>query len=273
MKYSKYSLTPKVDLNRFSDKSLTREGVIFKLNNQYFDYHPWLEFGDLAVDNYIEQVKSSGVTEIMSKSFDLWQAREKIPHMAFLNHKLNALAAVSKIKYVSRAHFLDFLSQMDSNSRVRVDFNNMFTNTEVENLWASLTCEQRNKIDYFEDPCPKDETWRDLEKLGITIASDRNTKDGVGHSIDIFKPNVDLMKPSSRRQIFSSYMGHDLGRYICYLELMQSGDLTETHGIDTPSIYENQLDLFKGNDAELTVDQCSLKKLEESLDEISWSSL
>jgi len=193
---------------------------------------------------------------------------------AFKNHKLNTHGDVSKIKFAGVEKFLSFLMDMEAKSRVRVDFNNQSSFSEIEILWESLKTSDKAKIDYFEDPYPKDDSWIHLQQMGIELASDRNKKDGIAHSIDIYKPNVDLEPPKDRRQIFSSYMGHDLGRYLCYLELMQKGDLNEIHGVDTPKLYQGQLELFNvGDDHYYSLNESAVRQLELNLRNLSWSDL
>ena len=40
-------------------------------------------------------------------------------------------------------------------------------------------------------------------------------------------------------------MGHDLGRFHAYLACLRYADLTQFHGIDTPGIYQQQIDIFQ----------------------------
>lgn len=273
IEFSKYILEPIAELNRFSTELKTREGVILKQDSNYFDYHPWEQFGDLCVDEFLKSIKVDPENHLVNKGFSLWNKRKHISHKPFLNHILNKHGDVSKIKFKNDDHLINFLDLAKTDSMVRVDFNNLYSFEEVETLWTKLNTSQKRKIEYFEDPCPKGEKWLALESLGITIASDRNKKDGVGHSIDIFKPNVDLALSKDRVQVFSSYMGHDLGRYLCYLELMECGDLNIVHGIDTPHIYENQLELFSSQENMLVINQECIKTLEANLETMSWSTL
>lgn len=271
--FSKYSLTPKVDLNRFNQKGALRNGVILNVDGNYFDYHPWIEFGDLDVSSFLSNLKRYGINEVAKKSLDLWSRRSEISHKSFCNHAFSKKGDVVKIKYQNFEHLLDFLRRIESVGKIRIDFNNQCSFSEVLDIWKSIPTDKKNSIDYFEDPCPKSEKWGTLEEFGITIASDRNSKDGIGHSIDIYKPNVDMPNNSTRRQIFSSYMGHDLGRYMCYLELMEKGDLNEVHGLDTPNIYEEQLELFTQHKDGLIVKTQAIASLERRLAALDWQSL
>lgn len=272
MKYSRYHLTPLKDLNAFSKKGSIRSGVLVEFEGSYFDYHPWSEFGDESVDDFLNSLKQEGPSPLIKKFYALWMRKDKIHSHPFYNHTLNSFGKTVKLKYTTKEE-LDLYLSRESCQKLRIDFNNLLSFNAIKELWNSLSIIDRNKVDYFEDPFPKDEKWKELSELGIPLACDRNLKDGKNYLFDIYKPNVDLLPSQDKCQIFSSYMGHDLGRYLCFLELMDRGDLDLVHGIDTPSLFEEQLDLFSRQDDLVTINSESLNALLSELKTRTWEKL
>ena len=68
-------------------------------------------------------------------------------------------------------------------------------------------------------------------------------------------------------------MGHDLGRFQAYLELMKLGDLDLYHGIDTPDIYENQLELFESDGVKTYLIESVLDNLLDQLSSYEWEEI
>lgn len=272
MKYSPYILKPLKDLSVLSDKSKDREGAIIQYQGSFFDYHPWVEFGDKSVEDFLAEIREGGPTEVMLKFQALWNGKEEIPEKAFLNHQLNSHGKVVKLKYTSK-DILDLCLKNNDLQKLRIDFNNTSSFEECKKLWTSLSDSERRKIEYMEDPFPKDHSWKELHSLGIPLACDRNLKDGNHYQFEIYKPNVDLAPSPQSIQIFSSYMGHDLGRYLCYLELMKYADLDLYHGIDTPMMFEDQIPLFKRSGDETIIDKDSLNSLISKLEGLKWIEL
>lgn len=272
MKFHRYKLFSVGSLNRFSDGKSAREGIIFWDGDAFFDYHPWIEFGDLPVDEFLNDVRMRGPSRVMSKHFSLWRERSTLDYVGFFNHSLNASGEVSKIKFRQGMDLPSLIKEFGC-QKIRIDFNNMLDIEETKSLWASLDTEIKHKIEYFEDPCPEIEQWKQLKQLGIPLACDRNTAELSSFDFNIYKPNVDIKPVEGKRNIFSSYMGHDLGRFQAYLELMKSGDLDLYHGIDTPAIYENQLVLFESDGRKTFLIESVLNKLLDQVSSYDWEEI
>lgn len=272
MKFSRYKLLPLKDLNRHSNKSMSREGVLIEYQGSYFDYHPWEEFGDITIDAFLKSLKQNGAGPVMQKFHSLWTRRDKIELKPFLNHSLNLIAQNIKLKYSTKEVLLSFIEN-DICKSIRIDFNNLSSLDSIKKLWLALTPTQQKKIQYLEDPFPKNESWLELIEMGIPLACDRNIKDNQNYHFEIYKPNVDILSINLKPQVFSSYMGHDLGRYLCYLELMDRGDLTLVHGIDTPNLFEKQRSLFIRQNEHLILNVKSVDELMIELRELNWEQL
>lgn len=171
---------------------------------------------------------------------------------------------------------------LDQGVRLRIDANSGLNYDQMNFIWNSFTDQQKLLIEYFEDPTVfHHETWTKLRSLGIPIAIDRLPSEcfdfvNGAECFDyiVHKPNrYKLPENNSCPIIFSSYMGHDLGRIQCYYELMEQGDLQLIHGIDTPNIYLEQHDLFVLEDQSLYPCLNSFDKVYRSLESLEWSFL
>lgn len=274
MKYCSYKLTPIKQLNRFSSELVQREGVLINCNGLYYDYHPWKEFGDDSVEEFLTKLQKNGLSDQIKAVLDLDRKRASISHNDFLNHSFNEVGKCSKLKFTNRSDLITFLSKLKQGSYLRVDFNNSLSSHETYSLWLSLSVQEQALIEFFEDPCPESEGWSALREAGIKIACDRNL--GISQNFDfrILKPNVDMIIHEDKKVIYSSYMGHDLGRYHSYLALMENGDLSLYHGIDTPGIYQEQRTLFHHlGENRLKIDKDTVRKLYEELEELEWIDL
>ena len=271
--YYFYTLNPITDLNRF--KPLLREGVFFRIDGQYFcEYFPWHEFGDLSCDDIILQIKNNkSLPSFLKKMISLEKNKDSIRHRSFYNHSLDHFDVCETVK-IKINNFNFKKAELFDTKKLRIDINNLFNMNEVIDFWRDLPQNIRSKIEYLEDPClyhPAD--WQRLQDEGIPIATDRNNKDNDFYHFEIYKPNIDDCPIGKKDVIYSSYMGHDLGRYHSYLELMQNGNLDLYHGIDTPNLFTDQLSLFNGLNGSLTINKSAIKEIYTFLRNLSWINL
>lgn len=271
--YSLYHLLPLKQLNNFSSLQ-QRFGVYLKINDVFFlDYHPWEEFGDLSVSDFLLSLKQNGLSEHLHSLLQLEMNKDLIVNHPFKNTSLNQ--KIVKIKVLQDLSTLaEQLNLLDETKKYRFDFNNKFTLEEILLFWDALSYTNKSKIDYFEDPCTNEnDCWSKLKHHGIPLACDRNPKSSTYYDVEVFKPNAEPFQKNSRPQIFSSYMGGDLGRFHAYLSLMHFGDLNLYHGIDTPNIYNNQLELFKMDAEFFYINHTAVIQMYQQLKELSWSAL
>ena len=311
LSYCLYELTPLKKLNRF--QSNVRQGVLFKLEDNgvgYVDYHPWHELGDLPIEVVIDNLKTHSKSEIAnfliaSAYKDKQRVIDHIEMLPFKNHQIftpdeqaNSLddrqrVNIAKVKISNNVSFevnriKEILKQVD---KIRLDANNGLTLQQLISLWSSLNETEKMQVDYIEDPVAFDmDSWEKIRKLGVPLALDRwpNMEDVFLENGNqfvskltrltdfmVFKPNisafnkVDFGKPI----IFSSYMGHDLGRIQCYFELLEHGDLELVHGIHTPNLYCEQLELFEYKAQLCTPILENFKIVYDKLEQLKWSYL
>ncbi|MBD64566.1 MAG: hypothetical protein CME62_05140 [Halobacteriovoraceae bacterium] len=266
--YSSYQLTsrslPNV-LSRPEDK--VYDGVLLRVDKKYFlDYFPWQVFGDCPCEEFLLHLKEQGLPDYLKNLLELEKNRDVIDHQSFNNHGFNQVADITKVKVFSLDELNITLEKY--NGRVRLDFNNAYPDQDVMKWWLGLSEEDRQKIDYIEDPCTP-EFYASLKLKGMPIASDRVQYDS---EIKIFKPNIESIQ-KGKKLIFSSYMGHDLGRYHAYLSLLTYGDRELVHGINTPGVYLEQKPLFIQNNLSCSIDKQVRDEMYKELGEREWISL
>jgi hypothetical protein len=268
--YCLYELSALKKLNRFHQNKFA--GVLLRINKIYFlDYFPWEEFGDQSVLQFLDKLKpTKKLPAFMHQLLSLEQEKELIKNKPFYNHGQTTI----KLKYLGSLDNLKKQLTLLTHAHIRIDFNNGLNKFEALSFWQSLPLSIKNKIDYLEDPCPANELdWSELAANGIPLACDRNPKFEKIIKAIVFKPNIEQNFEASTKKIFSSYMGHDLGRYHCYLALMKWGDLNEAHGVDTPGIYQNQKELFQLNGDQLSLNKVEVSKLYLELRSLNWTTL
>lgn len=276
-----YHLQPLKTLNRFS--SSIRRGVFLRIGKKFFlDYHPWKEFGDISVEEMLKCIKESRkLPGFLEQLLALEQDRFNTIDLPFLNHSLDLAEEKQilgedrvKLKYLGDLEELRSCLLKNRSRTLRVDFNNALSETEFIGFWESLPLEVQNAIEFFEDPVPLvGDNWKKFINLGIPLACDRNFFNELHFDFKIFKPNIERYQPLEKPIIFSSYMGHDLGRYQCYLSLMNRADLKLFHGVDTPCLYSEQIDLFARDGNFLKLNKRSRDVMYKKLKGLEWNSL
>ncbi len=275
LSYSRFILRPKQDLNHFS-RLAHREGVFFKYDSYYAEYTPWLEFGDLSVDHYLNHIRlTKKIPDLILKKFDLDKDKKNIRHDRFFNHGLNNLS-----QKTCKLKINDFISKLkdsdleEYSGSLRLDCNNFYTLEEFLQFYNSLSKKLISKIEYFEDPCPyNDLNWGQLRDLSIPLAIDRNSFDDEHFDFEIYKPSIDFKPLTTKPVIYSSYMGSDLDRYHTYLELMSHGDLSLFHGVDTPNLFLDQSDLFQYQGSDCFLNTQSVDVLYGKLKGMMWTKI
>lgn len=258
IEYSNFTLFPVKELNKFSSGE-PRQGLLFRSNGQYTSYCPWAQFGDLPCDDFLAQKK----TTLLTRGFELDVKKDVLEHKSFLNTGDEVLKLKCGKDLEQNIQVINEYSK--TTKKLRLDFNNLSSYEEIKSLWESLN--NQKQIEYIEDPYPYDDSWVALQHLGIKIACDRNPPKT---QINIYKPAVDPKSEENKINIFSSYMGHDLERYHCYLALMDYGKLDLCHGIDTPNLFRDQRELFIKKDNKFEVNLAEVEKMYQSFDLMDW---
>jgi hypothetical protein len=278
VKFSKYSLIPCSRLNRFEITS--REGCYFSLDDKLFlDYCPWIQFGDLSVDDMILSIKESNdIPKLFSKLFEIDSRGIQDQYKSFLNHDLNIQkhSKYIKVKCDESTDLTKLISSFSSDNKLRLDFNNALTPSVFKDMFSKLDNQYKNRIDYIEDPFIYDEQeWTRLQQDGIKLGTDRNIRNEISH-INIYKPGIDLDLPINTHQdiIFSSYMGSELNTFHTYLEASDKADLSLRHGIYLPTLFEDQFKIIKNiTEDRYVVDKISINELYNKLKGLEWTTL
>lgn len=274
--FSRYQLTPLRKLNAKSGAGMM-EGVFLKVQGErgefgYADYFPHVELGDLSV----EQVLQGERDEYFEKCLHFAKNEKRLraqEHLSFSNHQLGIASSdnntsIIKLKIFGAEDFSLARQCLESLKRLRLDANGSVSFEKWQAFLASLSQEQRELIDYIEDPGSGD--WKEL---GVPSAQDFQKNESF--DFYIHKANARFFPEDLPRSkvIFSSYMGSDLGRYHCYLELLEKGDLSQVHGIHTPDCFEEQNSLFEPSGKALFPSVDAISSLYANLERRQWSCL
>jgi hypothetical protein len=275
--YSPYTLIPKKRLNRVSSMN-KKQGVFLKAelkNKTYFaDYFPHEPLGDRHCDQFLTEFKFQK-EEYDKKVFDLLLKDHEFQNIipkTFFNHQLwssgeNIQAKTIKYK-LQDSQDKKFIPFLEQGTRVRLDFNALFSKPEYFKFLKDIPDNLIHLIDYAEDPL-KETDWADLK-----IPTARDFIQGDPFEYYIYKPNSEFYPETQAKIIFSSYLGSDLGRYQSYCELLNRGDLSLIHGIATFDYYEEERPIFKGNYGNGFVsDKVIVRKLYKSLSDYNWKTL
>lgn len=275
--FALYSLTPLKRLNRNSTlepkngvhlKAVTPKGV------GYADYFPHAIFGDKGCDHFLKQfhlqkdLYDQKVLELLIQD----PGYQKIPLQKIKNHQLwtgteDLEAEVIKYKLLNPQD-RTFLDPLKRGIRLRLDANALFNQETFRQFLSSIPYELRSLIEYVEDPIISGP----CDSIGVKVATDIVRSEHF--DIYIFRPNCQFYPNHQTKNIFSSYLGSDLGRWHTYCELIQKGDLNEIHGIMSRGFYEESVCFMEGNYQDGFIpDPKLVKKMYEDLSKKEWIPL
>jgi hypothetical protein len=247
--FHRFQLKPKRKLNRQSVFG-KREGVFLKSEGQqgigYCEYFPHPELGDESVTLFLETFRDQKNTTQKKALYFLdpkWSRIET--EKKFINHQLLRNGDIIESDFVKiklqDKNDLFFLMSLQGIKKIRLDANGLFDKNNWNEFYHQLLGTHKNLIDYIEDPL-SDTSW---DSVHLTRA--RDFIKGAPFEVHIYKPYREFIPDNKKRIIFSGNMGHGLSNYQAYLELISSGNLNEIHGLLTPNLYENSLDIFSGD--------------------------
>jgi hypothetical protein len=275
--YSPYQITPKRLANRLGSMK-PRAGVFIKgeINRQiiFADYFPHIPLGDRSVDEFLSEFKFQE-DEYDQKVFNLLlkdKEFQKIAPKAIKNHQLwsgseQITSSVIKYKMLTPLD-KNFLTPLKNGVRLRLDFNGIFKRDEYFNFFKDIPEKYFSLIDYIEDPLSE------LNWDNLPIPSAMDFIEGSSYDFYIHKPNCEFLPQIDIPIIFSSYLGHNLGRWHSYCELIRQGDLKMTHGIYTPGFYEEEENFFTGNyDSSFIANRQRVNKIYQKVSDLNWKRL
>lgn len=274
--YSPYRLTPLKVANRLSSLS-AQDGVLLKavLGNKttFCDYFPHVSLGDKSVDELLQIFKFQNNTyeqkcfDLLLRDHELYWTKPKL----IKNHKLwnvgEDLAPV--IKYKVKGHDdYGFLEALKNNIPTRLDANGLFSRSELLKFLQSIPPELLTYIEYFEDPLFEND-WSNLP-----LKTAKDFIEATPFDYVVYKPNAEFLPKTDVPIIFSTYLGHNLGRWHAYCELLREGDLNYVHGIQTEGFYQEEVNLFEGDYSQgLYAKTQVVQKMYKEIATLNWKSL
>lgn len=247
--YKFYELTPLKAPNRLETMK-AKTGVFLKgvlgQKTLFADYFPHLPLGDRSNDEFLEQFKFQDF-EYDQKVFDLLLRDEKFQNLKekkFFNHELwsgltEPQASVLKYKIKDQDDFT-FLKCLQQGLKVRLDANGLFTRNDFFIFLEQVPSKYYPLIEYIEDPLTETD-WNDLK-----LKTAKDFIEGNPSDFSIYKPNCEFLPKTDAPIIYSSYLGSDFGRWHAYCDLVETGDLSLTHGIITSGFYQEEKAIFTG---------------------------
>ena len=271
IEYSLYELQPLSALNAKSSKGKKR-GMYLRVKNDsgfgYADYFPHAELGDLSVEDVVSGKRDIHFEKALWFATNEKELRQRITARSFKNHCLykdGKAERVLKVKVFGKQDFTKIRKLLQNDVTVRLDSNGAISVDQWNSFLKELEADELGKIEYIEDPGAGD--WG---QLIVPAAKDFTEREGFDYVIH--KANARFLE-NNGKAIFSSYMGSDLGRYHCWLELMDRGDLELVHGINTPGLYQDQLEIFNCEDGVCTLNESAVDEIYANLNRRSWTCL
>jgi|GEM_PF-2353978 len=275
--YSPYILRPLKRANRLSSLD-PKPGVLLKgvLGDKitFADYFPHPPLGDRSCDQFLSEFKFQEI-EYDQKIFDLLlrdHTFQNLKPKKFNNHQLwtGVEQIESKIIKYKLLHTFDrsFMTCLERGLRLRLDGNAIFNRTEYHHFLKEIPEKYLPQIDYIEDPLSE----KDWTKLPVPSASD--FIEGNHFDYYIYKPNCEFFPKTDAKIIFSSYLGGNLGRFHTYCELVESGDLSLTHGIISDGFFQEEINFMRGSYTEGFIpDNESVRRIYQDASNSSWKLL
>ncbi len=226
--YSLYELMPK-KLGPKDQTPVARKGALLKIEWSdgkigYADLHPWVEFGDLDLEQHLSELRHMRLTPLVEQaiwlaSIDAKARKEKVNlYDNQLVLKNNGLlmklkqasvevldpyvdAGFSKLKIkvgLDSIHEIEIINRaaLTHNLKLRLDFNNRLTWSSFEKYINALTPQAKRQIEYFEDPFPYDANmWKEARQI-IPLAIDWELKKIPIDQKDSIEADVLIIKPT-----------------------------------------------------------------------------
>lgn len=274
--YSPYRLTPLKVSNRLSSLNV-QEGVLLKgvLGNKvtFCDYFPHVTLGDKSVDEILQIFKfqensyEKKCFDFLLRDHELYWTKPKL----IKNHKLwnvgEELAPAIKYKVKDTSDF-GFMHALKNKIPTRLDANGLFSRNEFLKFVQEIPQDLLGLIEYIEDPLYEND-WS-----GLPLKTAKDFIEASPYEYVVYKPNAEFKPLTDLPVIFSTYLGHNLGRWHAYCELLREGDLALIHGIQTEGFYREEVNLFDGNYfTGFSANQKTVHKMYKEISGLNWKSL
>ncbi len=246
--FHKFFLTPLRPPNARENLS-EREGVFLMGEKNgaisFWEYFPHPELGDDPVDKFLESFKEAKSPAQKKAHLRLTWPLKNDSFFKFKNHELFIQgtipqATILKYKLLHKSD-LAFIPLIQAGHSIRLDANGIFSAEDWPFFEKVITPEFLPFIEYIEDPLNR----ADWSIVNLPKAQDFIS--GHPYQVKVYKPYRELFPSQAAHVIFSAPMGHLLGNYLTYQELIEYGDLELCHGLITPCLYQQVPELFTGN--------------------------
>lgn len=246
--FHRFTLHPKRALNAFEGIS-PKEGVFLKAEGAkgtgFWEYFPHPLLGDDDVDTFLSKFPNLKGDAAL-KAFSALTSPLKLKDYGRVNcHQLwlkEDLVQSNVVKYkLEHQQDFDFLKLLQQGVTLRLDANGIFNKQEWDIFEKKIPPHLLPLIEYVEDPC------RDLDWSSVSLPTASDFISGTPAKVKIYKPYRETYPKDNSKVIFSCPMGHLLGSYLTYLEVMRQGQDNQVHGLLAPDLYEEVPELFEGS--------------------------
>lgn len=237
MKVWRYTIRARGPLNARA-ASVEREGALIRdAGGGVGCIHPWPELGDRPLNEQLAALAAGRPTHIGAQAllcaetdgFARRQGRSlfadlRMPpsHWTAASHEFSPPPdGFGTIKLKTEFHLSRYRTEFPHH-RLRIDFNDTFTESTFREWWLALDDATRAAIEFIEDPIPWDPAaWRRLrEDLSVPLAADRDvmTRAGEADWLIVKPVTINAVEPgelawhAGKRVAFTSYMDHAIGQ-------------------------------------------------------------
>lgn len=282
-------------------------GALIRAGQGFGCINPWPELGDESLSQELRRLKEGlpgklGRRALQCAALDGDARRHRVSlyaglempvchgHLSGDNWDDVADFSVVKVK-VDGSRMLKLREVLNQASqrfqRVRLDFNGTGNARLLISWWKSLRTQDREAVDYIEDPCPFDlHDWSEMEQEGLPLALDRSSKNGkFGYDVAVLKPSVediDLIlskERGDRRLVVTSYMDHALGQMYAAFECARMRQFDPRadmfHGLATHTLFEGDpfFDQLSLSDGRLSAIEGTGLGFDDLLEGLPWKEL
>lgn len=226
----------------------TRQGALLRTTSDdgligYCDCHPWIELGDLPLQEQLLALAQNQKTPLLecSMHFARLDAKARRDQRSLFegitippSHQLVDLSAdLKELSNQGITHFklkagtfpekeiLAMESWVDPGIHLRLDFNERLPRQAFLEYWVKIPLTVRQRIDFVEDPYPydPDEWCTDQNTLGVAFAADHCASRALSFPesahYHVHKPAVEKtpqIVDKKTQIVVTSYLDHPLGQ-------------------------------------------------------------
>lgn len=265
-----------------------REGALLRVSFSqgsygYADCHPWVEFGDLNINEQLKALKNGRLTPLLKRSLHFAKIEaaarknnrsvfEGLPLLkSHLQVNIGDSFTYPLVKVKLKPDQADaFFHWAPKEPLWRLDFNSSFSANECEKFLKRV---KDLKIDFIEDPSPYNgPEWKRLQNTyGVKFAEDFERGDEA--QVTVWKPAVHDIPQTTNRCIATSYIDHPIGQLSAlYSAALSPTFRNEAGGFITHTLYEPNafIDKLQTVDGQLMPPKGIGWGFDEELEKLTW---